>query len=384
MDFSHDEKYEFIKTTVRDFCETVIQPTAADLDRDQVFSWENARELGKMGLWGIQVDPEFGGAGLDTITYAMIIEELARVSPSEALSVTVHNSVCAYPIQKWGTDAQKEKYLPKLATGEHIGCFSLTEPNAGSDVAAIETTARKEGDNYILNGNKIFVTNGGVGSTFLIGAMTDKKRGARGLSVFILEKGMEGFRPGKHEDKLGMRASSTAELIMEDVVVPKENLLAGENKGFKIAMETLNAGRIGIASQAVGISQAAFELSSEYASQRKQFNRPLTAFQAISFTLADMLTDTEVARLLVQRAAYLKDRHVPYAKEAAQCKMVAAEVAMKSTTKAIQIFGGYGFIKDFPIERFFRDAKVTEIYEGTSEVMRIIIAQGIIKKYKNM
>ncbi|MBD3188776.1 acyl-CoA dehydrogenase [Candidatus Bathyarchaeota archaeon] len=380
LDFSHDERYYFIKRTVREFCEKVLGPTAEEVDRAQEFSWDNAKKMGEMGFWGIQVAPEYGGAGLDTITYAMIIEEIARISASESLSVTVHNSVCAYPIQRWGTDKQKAKYLPKLASGEHIGCFSLTEPNAGSDVASIETTAREVEDGYVLNGNKVFVTNGGVGSTFLIGAMTAKSAGIKGLTIFILEKGMKGFIVGKHENKLGMRGSNTSELIMNEVMVPRENVLGQVNGGFKIAMETLNAGRIGIAAQAVGIGQAALELSSSYARKRKQFKRPLTAFQAISFNLADMLTEVEMARLLVQRAAWKKDNHKPYAKDAAQCKLVASEVAMKATTKAIQIFGGYGFIKDFPIERFFRDAKVTEIYEGTSEVMRIIIAQDLIGK----
>ena len=321
---------------------------------------------------------------MDTISYAIIIEEIARVSPSEALNVTVHNSVCAYPIQKWGTKQQKIKYLPELATGEHIGCFSITEPNAGSDVAGTQTTATLKGGNYVLNGRKVFVTNGGIGSTFLIGATTDKAKGVRGLTIFILEKGMDGFSVGKIENKLGMRGSSTSELILDNVVVPREHILGRESGGFKIAMETLNAGRIGIAAQAVGISQAAFELSTEYARNRKQFGKALNTFQAVSFKLADMLTETEMARLLVQRAAFLKDSHSPYAREAAQCKVVASETAMKSTTNAIQIFGGYGFIKDFPIEMFFRDAKVTEIYEGTSEVMRIIIAQDIIKNFRKM
>ncbi|MHA1717104.1 MAG: acyl-CoA dehydrogenase family protein [Promethearchaeota archaeon] len=379
MDFELTKKQKLIRKTIREFVESEIGPTASELDEKQVFSWENARKMAEMGLWGIQVSQEYGGVGLDTISYAICIEEIARVSPAEALSVTVHNSVCAYPIQRWGTDAQKERYLPGLAAGEQIGCFSLTEPNAGSDVAGIETTAREDGDFYILNGNKIFVTNGGIGGTYLIGASTDRKAGARGITIFILERGMKGFEIGKHENKLGMRASSTAELIMTDVAVPKENILGSVNNGFKIAMETLNAGRIGIAAQAVGIGQAAFDLASKYASQRIQFKRPIIKFQAISFMLADMLTSVEISRLLVYKAAFLKDKHRDYAKEAAQCKLVASEMAMKNTTKSMQIFGGYGFIKDFSIERYFRDAKITEIYEGTSEIMRIIIAQHILK-----
>ncbi|MHA1793397.1 MAG: acyl-CoA dehydrogenase family protein [Promethearchaeota archaeon] len=381
MDFAYSEKQIFIKQAVRDFCEKVLKPVAREIDEKEKFSWETAREMGKMGIWGIQVDPKYGGAGLDTISYALVIEEIARVSPAEALNVTVHNSVCAYPIQKWGTKKQKIKYLPKLASGEHIGGFSLTEPNAGSDVGSLEAEAEDRGDHFILNGTKIFVTNGGVGSTFLIGASTDRDLGTRGLTIFILEKGMDGFYVGKKENKLGMRGSSTTELIMENVKVPKENVLGKVNKGFKIAMDTLNAGRIGIAAQAVGIAQAAFELSTRYAVNRKQFKRPLISFQAISFSLADMLTEIEMARLLVHRAAFLKDKQESFAKEAAQCKLVASEVAMRATTNAMQIFGGYGFTKDFSIERFFRDAKVTEIYEGTSEVMRIIIAQDIMKKF---
>ncbi|MFX0098890.1 MAG: acyl-CoA dehydrogenase family protein [Candidatus Hodarchaeota archaeon] len=382
MNFDLTEKQKFIQKTVRQFCEEVLKPNVVEMDEKQKFSWENAKALGEMGLWGIQVDPKYGGAGLDTISYAICIEEIARVSPSDALNVTVHNSVCAYPIQRWGTEEQKQKYLPKLASGEHIGCFSLTEPNAGSDVAAVETTAKLEGDNYILNGTKIFVTNGGVGSTFLIGGTVDRKLGARGLTIFILEKGMEGFSIGKKENKLGMRGSATTELIMTDAVVPKDNFLGKEKGGFPIAMETLNAGRIGIAAQALGIAQAAYELSANYAANRKQFKKPLTALQAISFYLADMLTEVEMARLLVYRAAFMKDQKRKYAKEAAQCKLVAGETAMRATTKAIQIFGGYGFIKDFPIEMFFRDAKVTEIYEGTSEIMKVIIANDIIRSLK--
>lgn len=382
MDFELTSKQRMIQKTVRDFAETVLKPTAAEIDETQEFSWENAEAIGKIGLWGIQIDPAYGGAGLDTITYTMIIEEIARVSPAESLDITVHNSVCAYPIQRWGTDDQKSRFLPKLATGEYIGGFSMTEPNAGSDVAGMQTTAIKDDDNYILNGTKTFVTNGGIGSTFIIGATTDKKLGAKGIALFILEKGMDGFSVGKIENKLGMRGSSTAELIMTDVVLPKENILGTEKDGFKIAMETLNAGRIGIAAQAVGIAQASFELAAEYSNKRQQFGKPINAFEAISFSLADMVTEVEMARLLVQRAAYLKDRHANYAREAAQCKLVASETAMRATTKAIQVFGGYGYIKDYPIERFFRDAKVTEIYEGTSEIMRMIIAQDIIKNLK--
>lgn len=382
MDFELTKKQQLIKRVAREFCETVLKPTAAEVDELQQVSWENTRAMATMGYWGIQVDPKYGGAGLDTISYATIIEEIARVSPSESLSVTVHNSVCAHPIQKWGTEAQRERHLPGLASGERIGGFSLTEPNAGSDVAGLETTATPRGDGFVLNGTKIFVTNGGVGSVFLIGAMTDKARGSKGMTIFIVEKEMDGFSVGKHENKLGMRGSSTAELIMTDVHVPAANVLGRVNDGFKIAMETLNAGRIGIAAQAVGIAQAAFELAAAYTSTRKQFGKSLNSFQAVSFPLADMLTRVEMARLLVQRAAFMKDKHVDYATAAAQCKLVASETAMDATTKAIQLFGGYGFIKDYTIERFFRDAKVTEIYEGTSEVMRMIIAQAIARTFK--
>ncbi|HME54243.1 MAG TPA: acyl-CoA dehydrogenase family protein [Candidatus Lokiarchaeia archaeon] len=382
MDFELTSKQRMIQKTVREFAETVLKPTAAEIDETQEFSWENAKAIGNMGLWGIQIDPAYGGSGLDTISYAMIIEEIARVSPASSLDITVHNSVCAYPIQRWGTDDQKSRFLPRLASGEYIGGFSMTEPNAGSDVAGMQTTAVKDGDTYILNGTKTFVTNGGIGSTFLIGAQTNKKLGAKGIAVFILEKSMEGFTVGKIENKLGMRGSSTAELIMTDVVVPNENILGMEKDGFKIAMETLYAGRIGIAAQAIGIAQAAFELSVDYSSKRQQFGKPINSQQVISFYLADMLTEIDMSRLLVQKAAFLKDKHANYAKESAQCKLIASETAMRATTKAIQIFGGYGYIKDYPIERFFRDAKVTEIYEGTSEIMRMIIAQDIIKNLK--
>ncbi|MBD3197129.1 MAG: acyl-CoA dehydrogenase [Candidatus Lokiarchaeota archaeon] len=379
MNFQLTEKQKLIRRRIRTFSEDFLAPVAPIIDRELKFSWETARELKKINAWGIQLPQKYGGAELDSISYAICIEEIARVCASTALNVTVHNSVGAFPIYKWGTEKQKEKYLYDLASGNKIAAFTWTEPNAGSDAGGIESLAIEEDDKFILNGSKIFVTNGGVASIILVGAKYQKSDGNHGIGTFIVEKEMDGLEIGDTEDKLGMRGSSTTSLYFHDIEIPKTNILGRLDDGFKIAMKTLNVGRIGIAAQAVGIAQAAYEYSVKYAKGRIQFNKPISQFEGISFKLADMATDIDAARLLVYKAANFKDLNRPFAKESAMCKYYASKIAREITQKAIQIHGGYGYMKDLPLERFYRDSKVTEIYEGTSEIMKLIIAQQILR-----
>ncbi|ARC86582.1 hypothetical protein U732_3216 [Clostridium argentinense CDC 2741] len=379
MNFSLTKEQEFVKQMVREFAENEVKPIAAEIDVTERFPMENVEKMARYHMMGIPFSTEFGGAGGDSISYAITVEELSRVCGTTGVIVSAHTSLCAAPIDAFGTPAQKEKYLVPLAKGEKIGAFGLTEPNAGTDASGQQTTAYLDGDNYILNGSKIFITNGGVADTFVVFAMTDKSQGTRGISAFIVEKDFPGFSIGKVEEKLGIRASSTTELVFENCVVPKENLLGKEGKGFGIAMKTLDGGRIGIAAQALGIAQGALDEAVAYMKERKQFGKPLAAFQGLQWMVAEMDVKVEAARQLVYKAAYRKDNKLPYTVDAARAKLFASEVAMEVTTKAVQIFGGYGYTKEYPVERMMRDAKITEIYEGTSEVQRMVIAGNILK-----
>jgi alkylation response protein AidB-like acyl-CoA dehydrogenase len=379
MNFELTEEQLMIQEVVRNFVDTEVIPVASDLDKTHEFPWEFIKKMGEIGIMGIPVPTQYGGAGSDIVTYSMVIEELARAWASLALIVAVHTSVGTLPILQFGTDEQKERFLPKLATGESIGGFALTEPDAGSDAGAIKTVAVRDGDHYVLNGSKVFITNGSVATHPIIIAYTDVAKGTRGMSAFIVEKGTPGFTYGTKEEKLGMHASDTSELIFQDCRVPVANLLGKEGMGLKIALVALDGGRIGIGSQAVGIARGALEESIKYSKERHQFKRPIGKFQAVSFKIAEMATNIDAARLLVQRAAYLKDSGVKrFSKEASMAKVFASEVAMDVTTKAIQVFGGYGYTTDYVVERFFRDAKVTEIYEGTSEIQRLVIARSLL------
>ena len=365
--------------TREQFAQNEVKPIAAEIDVTERFPMENVKKMAKLGMMGIPFSKEYGGAGGDTLSYILTVEELSKVCATTGVIVSAHTSLCASLIDQFGTPAQKEKYLTPLAKGEKLGAFGLTEPGAGTDAAGQQTTAVLEGDNYILNGSKIFITNGGVADTFIIFAMTDKSQGTRGISAFIVEKNFPGFSIGKLEEKMGIRASSTTELIMENCVVPKENLIGREGKGFGIAMKTLDGGRIGIAAQALGIAEGALEEAVAYMKERKQFGRSLSAFQGLQWMVAEMDTKIEAARFLVYKAACLKEEGKPYSIDAARAKLFAADVAMEVTTKAVQLFGGYGYTKEYPVERMMRDAKITEIYEGTSEVQKMVIAGSILR-----
>ena len=379
MNFTLTKEQELVRQMVRDFAVNEVKPIAAEIDVTERFPMENVKKMGELGMMGIPFPTEFGGAGGDVLSYILAVEELSKVCATTGVILSAHTSLCASLINENGTPEQKEKYLRDLCTGNKIGAFGLTEPGAGTDAAGQQTTAVLDGDNYILNGSKIFITNGGVADTFIVFAMTDKSKGTKGISAFIVEKGFLGFSIGKKEDKLGIRASSTTELIFENCVVPKENLIGREGKGFGIAMKTLDGGRIGIAAQALGIAEGALDEAIKYMKERKQFGRPIAAFQGLQWMVAEMSTKIEAARFLVYKAAWLKENKQPYSIDAARAKLYAAEVAMDVTTKAVQLFGGYGYTKEYPVERMMRDAKITEIYEGTSEVQRMVIAANVIK-----
>ncbi len=385
MDFSLSKSQLMIRKSVRKFASETLEEWANYLDREsKPLPPEIVREMGRLNIWGIQAPVEFGGAGLDTVSYCLVIEEISRVSAAVGLGVTVHNSVCLAPILRFGTRDQIARYAPDLASGRKIGGFTVTEPQAGSDAASIQTTAVADGDHYILNGQKAFVTNGGVGDLFIVAASVDRSKKTRGIALFLVEKSMEGFEVGKIEDMMGMRGNMVSELFFNNVRVPKENLLGRAEDGFRISMQTLDIGRIGIAAQALGIGTAAYTAAATYAMERKQFDKPIGTFQAISFMLADMKTNLDATRLLIYRAADLKDRGLPFSTESAMCKVYASSAAMQVCMQALQIFGGYGYVKDLPVERFFRDAKITEIYEGTSEVMKIIIGNDIIREFSRI
>ena len=379
MNFTLTKEQELVRQMVRDFAVNEVKPIAAEIDVTERFPMENVKKMGELGVMGIPFSTEFGGAGGDVLSYIIAVEELSKVCATTGVILSAHTSLCASLINENGTPAQKEKYLRDLCTGNKIGAFGLTEPGAGTDAAGQQTTAVLDGDNYILNGSKIFITNGGVADTFIIFAMTDKSKGTKGISAFIVEKGFQGFSIGKKEDKLGIRASSTTELIFENCIVPKENLIGKEGKGFGIAMKTLDGGRIGIAAQALGIAEGALEEAIKYMKERKQFGRPISAFQGLQWMVAEMSTKIEAARFLVYKAAWLKENKQPYSVDAARAKLYAAEVAMDVTTKAVQLFGGYGYTREYPIERMMRDAKITEIYEGTSEVQKMVISGSLLK-----
>lgn len=380
MLFQTTPEQEQLRAKIRAFAEEEIKPIAFSLDQENRFPDEAIKKLGEMGLMGIPYPKEYGGAGLDINSYAIAVEELSRVDGGSGVILSAHVSLGSFPIFAFGNEAQKQKYLVPLAKGEKIGAFGLTEPNAGSDAGGTETTALDKGDYYLLNGGKIFITNAPKADTYVVFAVTTPDIGTRGISAFIVEKGWDGFEFGDHYDKMGIRSSTTAELIFNDVKVPKENLLGKEGEGFKIAMATLDGGRIGIAAQALGIAQGAFEQALDYAKERNQFGKPIAAQQGISFKIADMATKLRCARFLVYSAAELKEHHDPYAMEAAMAKMYASDIALEVTNSALQIFGGTGFLKGMDVERMYRDAKITTIYEGTNEIQRVVIAANLIGK----
>ena len=379
MNFQLTKKQELLCKMIRSFAEKEIEPIVSEIDEKEEFPMEAVKKMGKLGLLGLPIPKEYGGAGADYVSYAIMMEELAKSYSVFATIAGAQISLATWPILAFGTEEQKQKYVRALATGEKLGSFCLTEPNAGSDSAAQQTKAEDKGKYWLLNGSKLFITNGGVADIFVVFAMTDKKKGNHGISAFVVEKGDPGFHIGKTEDKLGIRASSTTELIFQDCQIPKDRILGQPGEGFKIAMATLGGGRIGVAAQAVGIAQGAFDLTVKYMKQRKQFGKKLTQFQALAFEMAEMYTRIRAARLLVYEAAALKDANKPHALASAMAKLASAETAMQVAVKCVQFHGGYGFIKDYAIERYFRDAKITEIYEGTSEIQKLIISGSILK-----
>jgi Acyl-CoA dehydrogenases len=380
MDFALNEEQKLIRDTIREFAEKEIRPGVRERDEKAEFPAEIIKKLGELGFMGMQVPEEYGGTGLDTISYVIAIEEIARVDASVAVIMSVNNSLFCTPLIKFGTEEQKRKYLPAVSTGGKLGAYSLSEPQSGSDAKAMLTTATKDGDYYVLNGVKNWVTNGDSSDFVVVFAKTDKNAGHRGISAFVVEKGWPGFTVGKKEDKLGIRASDTCELIFENCRVPKENLIGQEGEGFKIALATLDIGRIGIAAQALGIAQAALDKSVAYAQERKQFGRPIGEFEGVGFKLADMATRIEAARLLVYQAAWLKDHNAQeIGSRASMAKMYAGDTAMYAAIEAVQIHGGYGYIREFEVERLMRDAKITQIYEGTNEIQRLVISRRLLK-----
>ena len=379
MDFMLTEQQQMMKKLFAEFAEKEVKPLAAEVDEDERFPRENVEKMKACKMMGIPFSREYGGAGADYLSYNLAVEELSKKCGTTGVVLSAHTSLGTWPIEHFGTEEQKNKYLPDLCTGKKLAAFGLTEPNAGTDAAGQQTTAVKDGDDYILNGTKIFITNAGEADVYVIFAMTDKTKGTHGISAFIVEKGMPGFTVGQHDKKLGIRGSATSELIFNNVRLSKDHLLGQEGKGFKIAMMTLDGGRIGIAAQALGIAQGAIDETVPYVKARKQFGRSIAKFQNTQFQLADMQVKTDAARWLVYDAAMKKEKGLPYSVEAAKAKLFAAEVAMEVTTKAIQLMGGYGYTRDYPVERMFRDAKITEIYEGTSEVQRMVISGAMLK-----
>ncbi|MCL1992602.1 MAG: acyl-CoA dehydrogenase [Spirochaetes bacterium] len=379
MDFTLKKEQEVARELFRDFAEKEVAPLAQEIDEEERFPAETVKKLSRYGFLGIPFPKEHGGQGCDSLTYAICVEEMSRVCATTGIIVSAHTSLGAEPVFANGTEKQMQKYLVPLAKGERLGAFGLTEPNAGTDAAGQHTKAVLDGDSYILNGTKIFITNGGAADIYIIFAMTDKSQGTRGISAFIVERGFPGFSIGKEELKLGIRGSATTELVFENCIVPKENLLGKEGKGFNIAMKTLDGGRIGVAAQALGIAQGAVDVTVKYVKERKQFGKTISSFQNTQFQLADMKARIDAARLLVYRAACSKDGGAPYSEEAAVAKLFASETAMNVTTRCLQLFGGYGYTREYPIERMMRDAKITEIYEGTSEVQRMVISAAMLK-----
>ena len=379
MDFSNSKTEELFLQMVRSFAENEVKPLAAEVDEQERFPMETVQKMAKLGLMGIPVPKEYGGAGGNVQMYIRAVEEISRVCATTGVILSAHTSLCMAPILENGTEEQKQKYLPKLASGEWIGAFGLTEPNAGTDAAMQQTVAEDAGDHWVLNGTKIFITNAAYADVFIVMAMTDKSKGTKGISAFIVERGFPGFSIGKKEAKMGIRGSATCELVFENCIVPKENLLGVMGKGFNLAMKTLDGGRIGIAAQALGIAQGAMDETVKYTKERKQFGASIASFQNTQFQLADLETKIQAARFLVRSAAWKKDMKLPYTKDAAMAKLFAAGTAMEMTTKAVQFHGGYGYTREYPVERMMRDAKITEIYEGTSEVQRMVIAGHLLK-----
>jgi len=379
MDFSLTEEHKMIRDAARDFAQTELLPGVIERDHKQEFPQELVKKMGDLGFMGIMVDPKYGGSGMDSISYVLVMEELSKIDASASVMVSVNNSLVCYGLQTYGTEDQKQKYLTKLATGEQIGAFCLSEPEAGSDATSQATTAIDKGDYYLINGTKNWITNGGRSDVYLVIAQTDREKGHKGINAFIVEKGMEGFHIGPKEDKLGIRGSDTHTLQFNDVKVPKENRIGDDGFGFKFAMKTLSGGRIGIAAQALGIAAGAYELALKYSKERKAFGTEICNHQAIAFKLADMYTEIEAARMLVMNAAWEKDQGKNYDMSSAMAKLYASKVAMEQTVEAVQIHGGNGFVKEYHVERLMRDAKITQIYEGTSEIQKIVISRGVIK-----
>ncbi|RZS95051.1 acyl-CoA dehydrogenase [Cecembia calidifontis] len=379
MHFELTEEHIAVRDAARDFARAELLPGVIERDTEAKFPFEQIKKMGELGFMGMMVDPKYNGGGMDTISYVLAMEEISKIDASASVSMSVNNSLVCWGLEKYGTEAQKEKYLKRLATGEIIGAFCLSEPEAGSDATSQKTTAELKGDHYVLNGTKNWITNGSTASVYLVIAQTDPAKGHKGISAFIVEKGWDGFVIGKKEDKLGIRGSDTHSLMFTDVKVPVENRIGEEGFGFTFAMETLNGGRIGIAAQALGIASGAYELAVAYSKERKAFGKPISQHQAIQFKLADMATQIEAARLLVLKSAWLKDQGKDYAYASAMAKLYASEVAMNVTIEAVQVHGGYGYVKEYHVERLMRDAKITQIYEGTSEIQKIVISRSLLR-----
>jgi alkylation response protein AidB-like acyl-CoA dehydrogenase len=379
MNFHYTEEQLAVRDAAREFAQTELLPGVIERDTEAKFPKEQVKKMGELGFMGMMVDPKYQGGGMDTVSYVLAMEELSKVDASASVAMSVNNSLVCWGLEKYGTEAQKEKYLKPLAAGEILGAFCLSEPEAGSDATSQKTEAISKGDHYILNGTKNWITNGSSASVYLVIAQTDASKQHKGISAFIVEKGWEGFQVGKKEDKLGIRGSDTHSLMFTDVKVPAENRIGEEGFGFTFAMDTLNGGRIGIAAQALGIASGAYELALAYSKERKTFGKPISQHQAIQFKLADMATQIEAARLMVLKAAWLKDNHEDYAHASAMAKLFASQVAMDVTIEAVQIHGGYGYVKEYHVERLMRDAKITQIYEGTSEIQKIVISRKLLK-----
>jgi butyryl-CoA dehydrogenase len=378
MHFELNDEQRMTREMVRDFAENEVKPSAQERDLSGQFPWDIIGKMGPLGLLGLPISEDYGGAGADTVCYAIAVEEIARVCGSIAITVAAHTSLGTYPIYEFGDDEQKRKYVPRLASGRALAAFGLTEPEAGSDAAALKTRAVLDGDSWVLDGQKVFITNGAIAETVVVAAVTDPEEGARGISNFIIEKGTPGLRPGRDEEKMGLKSSVTSELFLEDCRVPSENLLGRVGDGYKQFLITLDGGRISIGAMALGLAQGAYDLSLDYAKERVQFGRPIGSFQAIQWMLADMATEIEAARLLVYRAAWLKDQGVRYTKEAAMAKLCASEAAERACFKAVQIHGGYGYMREYDVERMYRDQRLCTIGEGTSEIQRLVIARQIL------
>lgn len=379
MDYLLTEEQIMLKEMVSKFAREEIGPVARENQEKGIFPADIVKKAGELGLMGIAYPPEYGGAGMDYVSYMIAVEEVSRYCASTGVIISAHSSLAVDPIFRFGTEEQKKKYMPDMCSGQKIGCYALTEPGSGSDSGALKTTAKLEGDKWIINGTKRFITNGAEAEVAVVFALTEPAQKTRGISAFIVEKGTPGFTVGKHEEKLGIKSSSTTELIFEDCAIPKENLLGDLNKGFKVAMVTLDGGRLGIGAQALGIARASIEDAVKYAKEREQFGGPLANLQAIQWMFADMATEYEAAWLLNYRASLMKDKGLNYSKEAAMAKLKASEVASFCANKAVQVHGGYGYVKEFDVERYLRDAKITEIYEGTSEIMRLVISASVLK-----